>query len=352
MEKFRIPKLSEESHLRKNEGIIAKPASMVRLLGKKRAHDIIGRFDRSRVLVIGDLMVDQFIWGRVSRISPEAPVPVVEVVSESLLLGGCANVLNNICAMGGRASVAGVIGPDAMGDWLIRELVEKGVDADGVIIEQDRPTTVKTRIVAGHQQVVRFDREKRMAVAKKSTAGVLGYLRGIKKDLGAVVLSDYGKGMVSRELLKGIREEIGGSGVFFCVDPKSNDFTLYEGCDMITPNHHEASRALGVEEGADIVSVGGELLRRFHVGSVLITRGEEGMTLFERTGEVVHIPAMAKEVFDVTGAGDTVIGVLALSVASGASLREASVLANRAAGVVVGKVGTATASREELRGVL
>jgi D-beta-D-heptose 7-phosphate kinase/D-beta-D-heptose 1-phosphate adenosyltransferase len=325
---------------------------MSRLLKTKRAHEIIERFPGSRVLVIGDLMVDQFIWGKVSRISPEAPVPVVEVVSESLMLGGCANVLNNIHSMGGRASVAGVIGSDAMGDWLVRELAEKGVDADGVIIEKGRPTTVKTRIVAGHQQVVRFDREKRMAVAKESVSGVLGYLRRVKKDLGAVVLSDYGKGMVSRDLLKGIREEIAGSGILLFVDPKSNDFTLYEGSDVITPNHHEAIRALGLEESADIVSAGMELLRKFQIGSVLITRGEEGMTLFERNGEPVHIPAMAKEVFDVTGAGDTVIGVLALAAASGASLREAAVLANHAAGIVVGKVGTATASREELRGVL
>ena len=325
---------------------------MPRLLEKKRAQEIIERFSRSRVLVVGDLMVDQFIWGKVSRISPEAPVPVVEVVSESLLLGGCANVLNNIHSMGGGTSVAGVIGSDAMGDWMIRELTGMGVDVEGVVIETGRPTTVKTRIVAGHQQVVRFDREKRMAATRESTARVLGYLRRMKKDLGAVVLSDYGKGMVSRDLLKGIREEIAGSGVLLFVDPKSNDFTLYEGCDMITPNHHEAIRALGVDGNDDIVSVGRELLRRFHVGSVLITRGEEGMTLFERNGKPVHIPAMAKEVFDVTGAGDTVIGVLALAAASGASLREAAVLANHAAGIVVGKVGTATASREELRGVL
>jgi len=325
---------------------------MVRILGKKRACDIIDRFDQARVLVIGDMMVDQFIWGKVSRISPEAPVPVVEVVSESLLLGGCANVLNNIHSMGGKTLVAGVIGSDAMGGWLMDELKRMGVNTEGIVIETGRPTTLKTRVVAHHQQVVRFDRERKMAVARESAEQVLRYVRKVRENLGAIVISDYRKGMVSRDLLDGIRKVLGETRVFLCVDPKVNNFSLYEGCHVITPNHHEAMGALGMEGTADIASVGKELLRRYDIGSVLITRGEEGMTLVEREGDVVHIPAVAKEVFDVTGAGDTVIGVLALAVASGATLKEAAVLANHAAGIVVGKVGTATASREELRNVL
>ncbi len=325
---------------------------MVKILSRKRAGEIMDRFDKARVLVLGDLMVDQFVWGRVSRISPEAPVPVVDVLSESLLLGGCANVLNNIHSMGGNVLVSGVVGSDAMGSWLLEELQRMGVDTEGLIVEPGRPTTLKTRVVAHHQQVVRFDREKKAAVGMKSADRVLRYLEKVSKGLGAVVISDYGKGMVSRDLLKGIRKILEKEKVFLCADPKVNDFSLYEGCHVITPNHHEAMRALGREGTGDIVAVGRELLRKYDVGSVLITRGEEGMTLVERLGEAVHIPAVAKEVFDVTGAGDTVIGVLALAVASGATLREAAALANHAAGIVVGKVGTATATREELRRVL
>jgi len=326
------------------------------ILTKKRAVSIIEGFPRAKVLVVGDIMVDHFIWGRVSRISPEAPVPVVEVQSDNLLLGGCANVLNNVYAMGGQVFGAGVVGRDSMGDRVVDEFRKRGIDTGGVIQEDERPTTLKTRIVAHSQQVVRFDRESRRSVAAASIERILDYVRSLRGELGAVVISDYNKGVVTRELLDGIREALAGGRTVVCVDPKQNDFSLYRGFDVITPNHHEAARAFGTEHipGSDLVNVGNALLLRYGFQALLVTRGEAGMSLFERDGRIRHtfFPTQAKEVFDVTGAGDTVIGVFALAVASGATFREAAFLANHAAGIVVGKVGTATVSQQELKRVL
>ncbi|MDA8124076.1 MAG: D-glycero-beta-D-manno-heptose-7-phosphate kinase [Deltaproteobacteria bacterium] len=329
---------------------------MQRIISKKRASEIIDQFPRSGVLVVGDIMADHFIWGQVSRISPEAPVPVVEVKRDNFLLGGCANVLNNIFAMGGRVHLAGVVGADETGKRLLAEFGQRGVDTAGIVVEADRPTTLKTRIVAHGQQVVRFDREDRRPVQAKSIRKILSYLRSVRDDLGALVISDYGKGVVTRPLLDGIRKEIADRRIFTCVDPKQKDFSLYEGFDIVTPNHHEAGGAAGeaIQNGQDHVRIGLKLMQDFNFKAILITRGEAGMSLFERDGRVKHtaFPAQAREVFDVTGAGDTVIGVLALCMSAGASFREAAYLANQAAGIAVGKVGTATVTREELKRVL
>lgn len=330
--------------------------AMQRIMSKKRAFSIIENFPRSGVLVVGDIMADHFIWGRVSRISPEAPVPVVEVSKDNFMLGGCANVLNNIFAMGGRVYLAGVIGADETGMRLISEFRSRGMDTGGIVVEKGRPTTLKTRIVAHGQQMVRFDREDRRAVQAGSIRKMLSYIRSIKDDLGALVISDYGKGTVTRSLLDGIRQVIADRPIFTCVDPKQKDFSLYEGFDIVTPNHHEAGHAAGeeIQNGKDHVRVGMKLLQNFSFQAVLITRGEAGMSLFEKDGRAKHteFPTQAREVFDVTGAGDTVIGILALCLAAGASFREAAYLANHAAGIVVGKVGTATVTREELKRVL
>ena len=325
-----------------------------KIVSSKRALEIIDKFSKSKVVVVGDLMVDQFIWGKVSRISPEAPVPVVEVISENFLLGGSANVLNNISSVGGKVHVTGIIGPDDMGRLLIRKFREMNIDTNGIIVEHDRPTTVKTRIIAHSQQVVRFDREKKQSVSLDSVDKMIEYVETIRDDLGAIVISDYSKGIISERLLKGISEVVSGRDVVVCIDPKQNDFSLYQGFDVITPNHYEAGRALGMEITSenDLIENGETLLERFGFKAVLITRGEEGMSLFENGGRITHIPAVAREVFDVTGAGDTVIGVLALCMAAGATFKEAAVLANHAAGIVVGKVGTATVSQEELREML
>lgn len=329
---------------------------MKKSAAKKKILEIIDNFPRSGVLVVGDVMVDHFIWGKVSRISPEAPVPVVDVQKDSVLLGGCANVLNTIYAMGGRVFVAGVIGADDIGRNLLRQLKERDIDTAGIMIEKGRPTTLKTRIVAHGQQVVRFDHESKKPIPKKTLANILAYVLSVREQIGAIVISDYSKGVVSRELIDGIKKIVGDTQIFLCVDPKQSDFSIYSGVHVITPNHHEASRAAGIEieNTNDIISMGEALLSRFNFQALLVTRGEEGMSLFERGRQSVHthFPAQAKEVYDVTGAGDTVIGVLALALAARANLKEATVLANHAAGIVVGKVGTSTVSREELIGVL
>jgi rfaE bifunctional protein kinase chain/domain len=329
---------------------------MKRIMSNRRAFAIIENFSRSRVLVVGDIMADHFIWGKVSRISPEAPVPVVEVKKDHFMLGGCANVLNNIFAMGGRVHLAGVVGSDETGRRLLSEFRSRGLDTDGIVVEAGRPTTLKTRIVAHGQQVVRFDREDRKPVQAKSIRKILSYIESLRDDLGALVVSDYSKGVVSRPLLEGIRKVIAGRPIFTCVDPKQRDFSVYQGFDIVTPNHHEAGYAAGEEmqNGQDHIRVGMKLLQQYDFKALLMTLGEEGMSLFERNGRIRHtaFPAEAREVFDVTGAGDTVIGVLALSMAAGASFREAAYLANHAAGIVVGKAGTATVTREELKRAL
>lgn len=329
-------------------------------MNKKRAFEIIANFRRSKVLVVGDMMVDHFIWGKVSRISPEAPVPVVEVHSDNLLLGGCANVLNNIYSLGGNVYGSGVVGADEMGKRLLDEFHKRNISTEGIVVESNRPTTMKTRIIAHSQQVVRFDRESRQHVQPKSIERMIEYIKMVRTDVGAIVISDYNKGVITKALLDGIRGLIVDRGIVVCVDPKQSDFSLYRGFDVITPNHYEAGQALGIEDikknkiekGNGIREVVRALLAQFHLKAMLITRGEEGMSLFEENGKVIHIPAKAREVFDVTGAGDTVIGVFALSLAAGATFREAAILANHAAGVVVGKVGTATVSEEELRKAL
>jgi D-glycero-beta-D-manno-heptose-7-phosphate kinase len=326
------------------------------IVNKKRALEIIKNFSRSNVLVIGDIMVDHFVWGKVSRISPEAPVPVVDVHSDDLMLGGCTNVLNNICSLGGKVYGAGVIGCDEMGKRLLEEFRKRQIDTDGIILESGRPTTLKTRIVAHGQQIVRFDRESRKPVESKSIERMIAYIHTIRDTLGAIVISDYNKGVVTKALLDGVREIISGSDIVVCVDPKQSDFSFYQGFHIITPNHHEAGRAVGMEikDNKDLIKAGKALLSQYDFKALLITRGEEGMSLFEKSGKTTHtgFPAEAREVFDVTGAGDTVIGVFALCVASGATFSEAAAIANHAAGIVVGKVGTSTISQDELRKVL
>ncbi len=329
------------------------------MMGKHSRHKelaIIADFANSGVLVVGDVMMDHFIWGRVSRISPEAPVPVVDIQKDSMMLGGCANVLNTIYTMGGRVYMAGVIGADDVGRELLRQLKIRQIDKSGIIIEKERPTTLKTRIVAHGQQVVRFDRESRRAIAKKSTEKILRYVKSLAGCVGAIVVSDYNKGVVTGKLMEGIRNIAADAGIFLCVDPKQSDFSIYAGADMITPNHLEAQRAAGMEaQGAEeLIALGETLLNKYQFRALLITRGEEGMSLFENGPPVTHTHflARAKEVYDVTGAGDTVVGVLALALAARANLKEATSLANHAAGIVVGKVGTSTVSREELIGAL
>jgi rfaE bifunctional protein kinase chain/domain len=327
-----------------------------RILTKKRAMEIIASFSQAGVLVVGDVMVDHFIWGSVSRISPEAPVPVVDVQKDSILLGGCANVLNNIHSMGGRVYVAGVIGADNIGKKLLTELSDRKIETEGIVIKKDRPTTLKTRIVAHGQQMVRFDKEDRKPISQSTINKILEYVKSLRNKIGAIVISDYNKGVVSEELVQGIRKIVDDLDIFICVDPKQNNFSIYKGAHVITPNHYEVQRAAGMELTGDdnIQRLSESLLKRYDFPAILVTRGEEGMSLFENGPKIIHthFPVQAREVYDVTGAGDTVIGMLALGLAAKANLKEATCLANLAAGIVVEKIGTATVSQKELIEVL
>ncbi len=322
---------------------------MKKYLSAKRARAIIEKFGRARVLVVGDLIMDHFIWGRVKRISPEAPVPVVEVASESIMLGGAANVVNNIHSLGGRSLVTGVVGNDLDGRKLVASLKEKGIPAEGIITDRKRPTTIKTRIIAHHQQVVRFDREMREKIDTEVTDKVLRYIKRAARAADIVVISDYAKGLITERLMEETNSLCLDMGRPVAVDPKVEHFGFYRRSTIVTPNNLEASQASGIDIDDDeaLHRAGEALFGRLGCQALLITRGENGMSLFE-PGSETHIPTVAQEVFDVSGAGDTVIGTLALALAAGAGYREAAVLANFAAGVVVGKVGTATLAPEEL----
>lgn len=301
---------------------------------------------RARVVVLGDLMLDRFIWGRVSRVSPEAPVPVVEVTSESVLLGGAGNVFLNLLSLGATVSLCGVVGDDAAGTGLIDLLRDRGGAVDGVIAESGRPTTQKTRVIAHQQQVVRVDRERRDPLGAKTRAALIEAVEARIAGANCLVVSDYAKGVVSPELMDRVRRAAAARGVEVLVDPKVSNMSSFSGVHVVTPNHLEASQASGVEihDPESLSLAGRSLLDRLQVGAVLVTRGEHGMTLFERDGGVTHIPTVAKQVFDVTGAGDTVIATLAAARSVGAPLADAARLANCAAGYVVGVVGTAAVS--------
>jgi len=311
---------------------------------------LIPKLKNARIMVIGDLMVDEYIWGSVSRISPEAPVPVVSVTSESLRLGGAGNVINNIHTLGGKVLLGGVVGNDEMGRKVTQDLHKMGVDLRGVVVESDWITTVKTRIIAHHQQVVRYDREVVRAIRPEALKRILAALEERIPELDAVLISDYGKGVVCPELVEPVRSLTLGAGKILTVDPKVKNLPLFQKVTVITPNHHEAGQATGrwIQTEEDLVSVGRQLLGQLQAKSVLITRGEKGMTLFQDTGDITHIPTMAKEVFDVTGAGDTVISVLTMALAAGADMKQAAALSNYAAGIVVGEVGTATLKSSDL----
>lgn len=314
----------------------------------------LSRFRRVRLLVVGDLMLDHYIWGKVNRISPEAPVPVVNVTSESLLLGGAANVANNVLSLGGRVELCGVIGPDDAGRKFLHALSQAGLGADGIVVEKGRQTTKKTRIIAHSQQVVRFDREQREKISKESQQRLSDFIQDRIKSVDGIIVSDYAKGVIASNLMQGLMTLTRRNGISVIVDPKVSHFDLYQGSTVVTPNHLEAAQASGIEtDGGDgLITAGKMLLKRLGSEAVLITRGEHGMSLFERRGTVTHIPTMAKAVFDVTGAGDTVNSTLGLALAAGAQMREAAVLSNLAAGIVVGIVGTATVNREALETAL
>jgi D-glycero-beta-D-manno-heptose-7-phosphate kinase len=304
-----------------------------------------------RIVVLGDVMLDEFVWGDVTRISPEAPVPVVDIRRESVHLGGAANVLANLVALGARACVVGVIGKDTAGERLRASLRESTPQQseDYLVVDDSRPSTIKTRIIAHNQLVVRADRERRAPIDARIEDRIIGVLKNAIAEANAFVVSDYDKGVVTPRILSEILP-LAYERMPVLVDPKLRNFASYRPATLVTPNHHEALRMANLEEDSDGgLHQAAKLIREsLSCDAVLITRGDRGMMLLTEDGEPVFVETVAREVYDVTGAGDTVIATLAAALAAGTSMIEAATLANHAAGIVVGKVGTATASAEEL----
>lgn len=320
----------------------------------RELEEILPRIQGKKVLVIGDIMVDEYIGGNVSRISPEAPVPVVEVETEELRLGGAANVAANVRSLGGNPVLIGVVGDDAAAERLAEDLARDGIDGRGIIVDKGRPTTIKTRIIAGSQQIVRFDREGRDEVRGENLARLSRGVEEMLSEVDGLIISDYGKGVVSGPFLQCLIPQALRLNKIISVDPKENHFPLYRGVTVITPNHKEAGIACGkaikVEEDLNAAGLG--LLSEIDVQGVLITRGAQGMRLFERGKPPLQIDTVAQEVYDVVGAGDTVVAALTLALAAGANLEQAARISNYAAGVVVGKKGTATVTLKELKNSL
>ena len=309
----------------------------------------VPHFGRAKILVVGDLILDEFVWGKVHRISPEAPVPVVWIQSESVMPGGAANVANNISALGAQVSVVGLVGEDRWGARLVEELASRQVQTSG-ILRSPRPTTVKTRVIAHHQQVVRVDREQCATLAPGLIDRLIRAVTERLAEVDAVVIEDYGKGVITRRLLEAVIPLAKRRRKIVTVDPKEEHFDLYRRVTALTPNRAEAGEAVGreLESDADVIQAGEEILRRLQCEGVLMTLGEDGMCLFERGGRRTRIPTVAQEVFDVAGAGDTVIAVFTLALAGGATMEQAARIANHAAGLVVGKLGVAVVTPREL----
>ncbi len=298
------------------------------------------------ILVVGDLMCDHYLFGKVERISPEAPVQVVEIEKEETLLGGAGNVINNLLALGANVEVASVVGDDECGAWLKNRLSKKGIKLDHIITQNGRHTSKKTRVISSNQQIVRFDKESKDNISRQSEEDIFNRINDIEIDI--ILLSDYAKGVLTPNLTKKLINFAKEKNIPIFVDPKGSDYSKYSGATLITPNKKEAQIATGIDITNDneLIKAGNALKERFDLKNVIITLSEEGMAIFDKDFE--KIPTVAKEVYDVTGAGDTVLATLGYGVATGLSLSEAARLANLAAGVVVGKVGSATATLSEI----
>jgi rfaE bifunctional protein kinase chain/domain len=334
------------------------PAPPVKLTGA-RVENLLDRFGKCHILIIGDIMLDRYLWGNVSRISPEAPVPVVEINQEEHLLGGAANVAKNIAALTGKPNLVGVVGKDNFGSTLKAKLKADKFSIAGIFADQSRPTTVKTRIIAHNQQVVRADREKTDEISAGMNKKIAEYIDKCLPGVSGVIISDYGKGVINKNLLEYLITACNERNIFIAVDPKESHFYNYRHVSTITPNHHEAGFVAGkkIKDDETLKEVGWRLLDQLQSRSVLITLGAKGMALFEESSaagkrSLTMIPALARKVFDVTGAGDTVIAALTLAVAAGASLKEAAFIANVAASEVVGEVGTAQVKKDRLKKLL
>jgi D-beta-D-heptose 7-phosphate kinase/D-beta-D-heptose 1-phosphate adenosyltransferase len=325
----------------------------------KRVRQLLENTLNARILVVGDLMLDQFVWGSVRRISPEAPVPVVEFERESFMPGGAANVARNLTALQVPTELFGIVGHDETARRLKQLLVEQQVICDGVLGDRTRPTSIKSRIIAHHQQMVRVDRESTSPLSPKPLRRLLEALEDRIYQADAVVVGDYGKGVVTQSMLEAVKKICRERGVWLSLDPKPINRIDLSGLSLITPNRKEAFELAGKHDGlrapeplgdAALMEVAETLLERLKPALLLITLGDQGMLLCLRGEKPVHIPTVAQEVFDVSGAGDTVIATFTMAIAAGASPIEAAIISNHAASVVVGKLGTATLTREELLG--
>ncbi len=313
-------------------------------VNSKKLKSTLRSFTDKKVLVLGDIMLDKYIWGDVVRISPEAPVPVVEVKKDTSCLGGAGNVCRNLESLGAYPLLVGITGEDTEAEW-IRAHVP---DSRGIFTDKKRPTSVKTRIVASQQQVVRVDSERAASISYKQAEKILGFIVNEKYD--GILISDYNKGVITRSLMTKLLVYMKKKRIPVFVDPKIENFPLFSPITLITPNHHEAERIIhhSCLDDSEVDKAGKKIFQKISTKYIIIKRGERGMTVFEKGKRSVHIPSLAREVYDVSGAGDTVIATASLALLSGASIFEAAYMANTAAGIVVGKVGTATASASEL----
>ncbi len=312
---------------------------------------VADRIGNARILILGDIMLDEYFFGSVSRISPEAPVPIVEITSSKRLLGGAANVAANIRTLGGEPVLLGVAGQDEASVLLSQLLKQKGISHESIVQDLSRQTTIKTRVIAHSQQVVRTDREDRHELDAATEKEVMRRFMAVVDDINAVIISDYGKGVITSSLLDQVITACTERNVFVAVDPKETHFFSYQNVSLITPNHHEAGFAYGhrIITKDDLLTVGNGLLKKLNARSILITRGSDGMSLFCEGAEPTHIPTFARKVYDVTGAGDTVIAAFVSAISAGADLVEAAVVANAAAGSTIGEIGTASITAAQLR---
>ncbi len=316
---------------------------------ESRLKEILNKFDNINVAVVGDMMLDEYLIGKVTRISPEAPVPVVNVTEERFVLGGASNVINNVVSLGSKAMAFGVIGSDINGEKFINKLKEKNIDTSGIIIDESRPTIIKSRVLCQGQQLLRLDWEKDTLISENIQKQIVDNVKQNIKSIDIIVLSDYNKGVlteyVSKEIIKVAKE----NNKKVIVDPKPHNFKNYIGSTAMTPNKKEIMEYIGISKfnnEEDLIEKASKVKNDIELECLLLTRSEEGLSLF--TEEHNKIPTVAQEVYDVTGAGDTFISALTLSVAAGATWLEAAKIGNTAAGVVVGKVGTAVTTKEEI----
>jgi D-beta-D-heptose 7-phosphate kinase/D-beta-D-heptose 1-phosphate adenosyltransferase len=319
-------------------------------MDRKTIESLFSRISSIRCLVVGDLMLDEYLWGKAERISPEAPVQVVDIVREELRLGGAGNVVNNLVALGAQVAVCSVIGDDENGWALLKDFNRRDVAIDAIFRDPARRTSRKTRVVASHQQIVRIDRESRDPLSEEMEVQVCSWITAHADQFSVILLSDYLKGVLTPRVIETIVKAAALKSIPVLVDPKGTDFSRYRGATLLTPNRKEAEAASGmaITDSSSLEQAAGLIMAKASLGHLLITRSEEGMSLFSRGEEAVHIPTVAREVFDVSGAGDTVLASLAVGVAAGLGMAEAARLANIAAGIAVGKLGTSTVSPDEI----